>query len=94
MVNSDLHYEPCYNVQPTENQQFPPLGITFLGAHLEIGPERVFKSVSNNIYCMFIKPTSEEDVNILGTIQQQDYRLLFDVVVGEMKFVPDKCQFS
>ena len=56
LVNSGLNFDLCYNVQPTENQQFPPLGITFLGAHLELGPERVFKSVSNNIYCMFIKP--------------------------------------
>ena len=44
-------------------------------------------------YCMFIKPTSsEEDANILGAIQQQDYRFLFDVGAGVMEFVPEKCQ--
>ena len=73
MVNSDLHYEPCYNVQPTENQQFPSLKIKFLGAKLEIGSHRVFKLVHKNIYCMMILPTSQQGVNILGAFHQLDY---------------------
>ncbi|KAL0000193.1 hypothetical protein SO802_019795 [Lithocarpus litseifolius] len=95
MVNSGLPFDLCYNVQPTENQKFPSLGINFVGAHLELGSHRVFKSIIDNIYCMLIRPTSsEEGVNILGAVQQQDYRFLFDVGVGSMQFVPEKCQFN
>ncbi|KAK7830432.1 aspartic proteinase nepenthesin-2 [Quercus suber] len=40
--------------------------------------------VLDNIYCMLIKPTSEQGVNVLGAVQQQDYRFLFDVIEGVM----------
>ena len=43
---------------------------------------------------MLIKPTSKQGVNVLGAVQQQDYRFLFDVIEGVMKFVPEKFQFN
>uniref|UniRef100_A0A7N2L9I1 Uncharacterized protein n=1 Tax=Quercus lobata TaxID=97700 RepID=A0A7N2L9I1_QUELO len=99
ILSSDMFTFPVHDgvvahfANPTENQQIPTLGIKFLDAYLDLGSHRVFKLVSENIYFMFIKPTSsEEDANILGAIQQQDYRFLFDVGVGVMEFVPEKCQ--
>ena len=61
---------------------------------IDSGSHRVFKLISDNIYCMLIKPTSKQGVNVLGAVQQQDYRFLFDVIEGVMKFVPEKCQFD
>ena len=94
MAHSGLHYDHCYDVQPTENQQFPSLTINFLGANLELCSHRVFKLVDNNIYCMMINPTSQQGSSILGAFQQQDYRFLFDVGTGDMNFVPEKCQLN
>ena len=61
---------------------------------IDSGSHRVFKLISDNIYCMLIKPTSKQGVNVLGAVQQQDYRFLFDVIEGVMKFVPEKFQFN
>ncbi|KAL4612543.1 hypothetical protein ACB092_08G207900 [Castanea dentata] len=94
MENTGQPFDLCYRVQPTENQKFPSLGITFVGAHLELGSHRVFNSIEDNIYCMFITSSAVLDVNILGAAQQQDYRFLFDVGAGLMQFVPEKCQFN
>ena len=94
MAHSGLHYDLCYDVQPTENQLFPSLTINFLGANLELCSYRVFKLVDNNIYCMMINPTSQQGSSILGAFQQQDYRFLFDVGTGDMNFAPEKCQLN
>ncbi|XP_023879361.2 aspartic proteinase CDR1 [Quercus suber] len=59
MANTGMMYDLCYNVQPTEYQQFPPLAIKFLGAKLEIGSHKLFKSVYENVYCLTIIPTSK-----------------------------------
>ncbi|KAL4612544.1 hypothetical protein ACB092_08G208000 [Castanea dentata] len=94
MENTGQLFDLCYLVQPTENQKFPSLGITFVGAHLELGSHCVFNSIVDNIYCMLIRSSAVQDVNILGAVQQQDYRFLFDVGAGLMQFVPEKCQFN
>lgn len=94
MANTGMMYDLCYNVQPTEYQQFPPLAIKFLGAKLEIGSHKLFKSVYENVYCLTIVPTSKQGVNILGAIHQINYRFLFDVGTSEMFFVPKLCQFN
>lgn len=89
-----MMYDLCYNVQPTEYQPFPPLAIKFLIAKLEIGSHKLFKSVDENVYCLTIIPTSEQEVNILGAIHQINYRFLLDVGTGAMFFVPELCQFN
>ena len=94
MANTGMMYDLCYNVQPTKYQPFPPLAIKFLGAKLEIGSHKLFKSVYENVHCLTIIPTSEQGINILGAIHRINYRFLFDVGTSEMFFVPELCQFN
>ncbi|KAL0005719.1 hypothetical protein SO802_013280 [Lithocarpus litseifolius] len=92
MPHSDIPYDLCYKVvQQTKNIPLPSLTIHFLGAKLELDPNRIFSYVTKNILCMFILPIPEQGPNALGAFQQTNYRFLFDVKVGNMYFVREKC---
>ncbi|KAL0011473.1 hypothetical protein SO802_006581 [Lithocarpus litseifolius] len=93
-VHSELPYDLCYDVNPTENQKFPSLTIHFLEADLELGAQRVFELFYSNTFCMFIIPTSQQGTNLLGAFQQSDFRFLFDVKAHEMWFVEEKCHLN
>ncbi|XP_075636708.1 aspartic proteinase nepenthesin-2-like [Castanea sativa] len=90
MPRSDSTLEICYkDVQETEN--LPSLTIHFLGAKLKLESSRIFAYDANHNLCMFIQPSPQQGLNILGAFQQKDHRFLIDVKTSTMYFVPENC---
>lgn len=88
--NSSSEGDLCYRLKPGF-RDYPSMTLHFQGANLEIGPENLFRVVSDR-FCLAL--FSSKKLTLLGAYQQQNVRLVFGVGNDKLLFAKQDCSLD
>lgn len=88
--NSSSEGDLCYQMKPGF-RDYPTMTLHFQGANLEIGPENLFRVVSDR-FCLAL--FGSRKLTLLGAYQQQNVRLVFDVGNDKLLFAKQDCSLD
>ncbi|XP_044462862.1 aspartic proteinase nepenthesin-2-like [Mangifera indica] len=80
--------EYCYQYVPNF-VAYPSMTFHFQGADLEVKPKNVLISDGTSYFCVSLLPS--EGVTVIGALQQQNTRFLYELDTNSLKFAPENC---
>ncbi|KAL4203482.1 hypothetical protein AMTRI_Chr01g128160 [Amborella trichopoda] len=90
-IDLDIVLELCYK-KPNNYEGIPDITYHFLGgADWKIPPQNSFEHVSEEVICLALGPSEDEEASILGNFAQKDMVVEFDVNNNILSFAPADC---
>lgn len=92
-ASSVLGFDLCYNVSSaTSNPSFPSVSFQFQdGLNVTLPVGNVFINQGDSVYCLVMSSADQGAGSIFGNIQQQNFRIAFDLAKQRVGFAPETC---
>ncbi|GAB4827850.1 hypothetical protein Ancab_034734 [Ancistrocladus abbreviatus] len=82
----------CFFQSDTSNVQVPSIVMHFNGADVSLPTQNYFIEVSQGVVCLAMK--GAQNMSIYGNIQQQNFKILYDLSNNVLSFTPTECGSS
>ncbi|KAL2331033.1 hypothetical protein Fmac_018614 [Flemingia macrophylla] len=71
---------------------FPDVTFHFLGATVRLNQQNLFEYYdTENLFCLLVRPTAEEEYAILGSQTLVGFRVEYDLIGAKISFAPTDC---
>ncbi|XP_042018950.1 aspartic proteinase CDR1-like [Salvia splendens] len=81
-------FQMCYRME--DGFSSPPVTAHFKNANVVLVQEGVFLEVEKGIVCLTLIPAGG-DIGVFGNLHQMNYRIGYDLVEGQLSFLPTHC---
>ncbi|KAL2331030.1 hypothetical protein Fmac_018611 [Flemingia macrophylla] len=88
--NHPQPYDLCFR-DVKNNDEDVDIAFHFTGAKVRINIENLFVQMDNNLICVVVQPTEEEELSIFGNQVQIGYQVEYDLGRGKISFAPADC---
>jgi hypothetical protein len=89
-ISSETRFDVCFNVGDDREPHFPSLVFHLNGVDLNLPQENYMLEAENGIMCLTIDRSSDS-ITVVGNIQQQNYRVIYDRQNSRIGFQPSSC---
>ncbi|KAF9600373.1 hypothetical protein IFM89_008608 [Coptis chinensis] len=84
ILDSSNNFQLCYKSNMDNIMSAPVISFHFPGVHLQLPRWNTWVKVAEDIYCLAVLPT--DGMSILGSFQQQNYHVGYDLVNHQVSF--------
>lgn len=90
------HCVTLFYTHPPRGRSYPLPSTTFHfeGASFVIGPDDLFFSLANELCMLIMFVDHAYEPSILGSFQQVNHRILFDIAARSVSFAPEHCSYN